>query len=166
MREWRNFANSPGFANKAAKLGHLVGHQEERAHFETGILWAEAVGIVLLLDVDELLRGSDGFERNVVVVAILEDDEAAADFFQEQVESEIAVSHRRDGINGVGVAATDEIAEFLGDDVDFLALVKFGGDISHFFGNDIADATELFVAEGVGSFTLEHHFATFEHRAF
>jgi len=47
-------------ADEAVKSCDLVGHQEERAHFEAGVLRAEAVGIVLLLDVDDLFRGSDG----------------------------------------------------------------------------------------------------------
>jgi len=67
----------------AERLSHFVGHEEERAHLEAGVLRAKAVGIVLLLDVDDLLGGSDGVQRNVVVVSVLEDDETAADFFQE-----------------------------------------------------------------------------------
>jgi len=58
------------------RLSHFIGHEEEGTHFEAGVLRAKAAGIVLFLDVDDLLGGGDGFERNVVVVAILEDDEA------------------------------------------------------------------------------------------
>src|SRR6266478_5409443 len=108
-------------------LSHFVGHEEERAHFEAGVLRAEAAGVVLLLDVDDLFGGGDCLERDVVVVAILEYYETAADIFQEEIESEIAVSHRSDRVNGVGVAAANEIAEFLIDDVDLFAIVEFSG---------------------------------------
>src|SRR5437867_347609 len=148
------------------RLSHFVGHEEERAHFETGILRAKAVGIVLLLDVDDFFGGSDSFERNVVVVAVLEDDETAANIFQEEIESEIAVGHRGDGVNSIGIAATNEIAELLIDDVDFLAVVEFGGEVAHLFSNNIADATELLMAVGVSTLAFENHFATFEHGAF
>ncbi len=63
------------------RLSHFVGHKEEGAHFEAGVLRAKAVGIVLFLDIYDLFGGGDGFEGNVVVVAVLEDDETAADFF-------------------------------------------------------------------------------------
>src|SRR5260370_30252100 len=33
------------------RLSHFVGHKEEGAHFEAGVLRAKAVGIVLFLDV-------------------------------------------------------------------------------------------------------------------
>src|SRR5438876_1706704 len=148
------------------RLSHFVGHEEEWAHFEAGVLRTKAVGIVLLLDVDDLLGGGDGVQRNVVVVAVLEDDETATDFFQEKIQSEISVSHGGDGIDSVGIAASNKVAELLIDDVDFLAVVEFGGEVTHFFGNDIANAAEFFVAVGVGAFAFENHFAAFEHGAF
>src|SRR5260370_11755293 len=49
-------------------LSHFVGHEEERAHFEAGILRSEAVRIVLLLDVDDLFGGGNSFERDDRVV--------------------------------------------------------------------------------------------------
>src|SRR5207253_11481280 len=82
------------------RLSHFVGHEEERAHFEAGVLRAKAVGIVLFLDVDGLLGGGDSFERNVVVVAVLEDDETAANIFQEECKSEITVVDRGNGFLG------------------------------------------------------------------
>ena len=52
-------------------LSHFVGHEEERAHFEAGVLRAEAAGVVLLFDVDDLFRSGDSFEGDVVIVAVL-----------------------------------------------------------------------------------------------
>ncbi len=52
-------------------LSHFVGHEEERAHFEAGVLRAEAVGVVLLFDIDDLFRSGDSFQRDVVIVAVL-----------------------------------------------------------------------------------------------
>src|SRR5260370_27884022 len=147
-------------------LSHFVGHEEERAHFEAGVLRAEAAGVVLLLDVDDLLGGGNSFERDVVVVAVLEYDETAADTLQQEIESEITVSHRSDRVNGVGVAAANEITELLIDDVDFLAIIEFSGNFPDFFADNFADASELFVAVGVGGFPLKDHFSTFEYGAF
>lgn len=56
------------------KSAHLVGHEEERPHVEARILRTQPLRIVLLFDVDQFLRGGDRFQRNVVVVAVLEDD--------------------------------------------------------------------------------------------
>src|SRR5437016_13446378 len=126
----------------------------------------EAVSVVLFLDVDDFFGGGDSFKRNVVVVAVLEDHQAPADVFQEQIESEIAVGHGGDGVNGIGIAAADEIAKLLVDDIDFLAVVEFGGEVSHPFGDDVADATKLFVTIGVGGFPFKNHFTAFEHGAF
>src|SRR5207244_10943915 len=106
------------------------------------------------------------FERDDVVVAVLEDRQAPVDVFQEQSESEIAVGHGGDGVNGIGIAAADEIAKLLVDDIYFLAVVEFGGEVSHPFGDDVADATKLFVTIGVGGFPFKNHFTAFEHGAF
>src|SRR5712692_9302416 len=147
-------------------LGHFIGHEEEGLVIKAGELGAQSRGVVLLLDVDDLFGGSDGLERNVVVVAVLEDDEAAADVFQEEIESEIAVGHGGDGVNGIGIAAADEIAELLVDDVDCFTVVEFGGEVSYLLADDVADAAELFVAVGVGAFAFEDHLAAFKHGAF
>src|SRR5438477_2801593 len=147
-------------------LSHFVGHEEERAHLETGVLRAKAVGIVLFLDVDDLLGGGDGVQRYVVIVSVLEDDETTADFFQEEIESEVAISHGGDGIDSVGIAASNKVAELLIDDVDFFPVVEFGREVAHLFGDDVANATEFLVAVGVGAFAFENHFATFKHGAF
>src|SRR5260370_1699756 len=152
--------------DSGANLSEFVGHEEEGLVIEAGELGAQPRGVVLLLNVDDLFDGGDGLERNVVVVTVFEDDEAAADVLQEEIESEIAVGHGGDGVNGIGIAATNEITEFLIDDVDFLAVVEFGGEVSYPFADDFADATELFVAIGVGAFAFENHFATLEHGAF
>ncbi len=99
-------------------------------------------------------------------MAVLEDDETTADVFQEEIESEITVGHGSDGVNGIGIAAADEITELLVDDIDFPAVIEFGGKVPNSVADDFADAAELFVAVGIGGFAFEDHFAAFEHGAF
>src|SRR6266478_6346506 len=127
------------------RLSHFVGNEEEGTHFEAGILRTKAVGVVLFLDIHDFLGGGDRFKRNVVVVAVLEDNETPADFFQEEIESEIAIGHGGNGVNGVGIAAAHEIAELLINDVDFLAIVEFGA-----FG-DQDDGVAAGILAAVGS---------------
>ena len=127
---------------------------------------AKTLGVVLLFYVDEFFCGGDGADGNVVVAPFFENHEAAESFVENEVKREIAVGHGHDGIERVGIAGADEVAEFLADDFDFLALVEFGGAIFYFFGDDFADATQFFVAVGVSGFTLEDHFAAFEHGPF
>jgi len=141
-------------------------HEEQGLVGEAGVLGAKALGVVLLFYVDEFLGSSDGADGRVVVAAFFEDDQAAESFIEDEVQREVAVSHRHDGIEGVGIAGADQVAEFLADDFDFLAFVEFGGTILHFFGDDVADTAKLLVAVGVGFATFEDHFAAFEHGAF
>src|SRR5579859_2824957 len=123
------------------KSAHLVGHEKKRTHLKARILRTQPLRIVLFFDIDKFLCGGDGFERNVVVVAVFEDHQASADVFEQQVQSEVPVSHRRNGVNGVGIAAAHQVAQLLIDDVDSLAIIEFGGEFTHFFGDDIADST-------------------------
>jgi hypothetical protein len=147
-------------------LSHFVGHKEEWTHFEAGVLGAKAIRVVLFLDVDDLLDGRDGIQGDIVVVAVLEDDEAAADVLQEEIESEIAVGHGSDRVNGIWIAAADQITELLVDDIDFPAVIEFGGKVPNSVADDFPDAAELFVAVGVGGFAFEYDFAALEHGAF
>jgi len=141
------------------RLSYLVGHEEEWAHFEAGVLGRRRSVLYCSFDVDDLFSSGDGLEGNVVVVAVLEDNETAADIFQEEIESEVAVGHGSDGVNGIGIAAADEIAELLVDDVDFLTVVEFSGNVLNFFADDFADAAKLFVTVGVGGFPSKTIFA-------
>lgn len=54
------------------ELSHLVGHKEEGTPIEAAVLRTQTVGVVLFLDVDEFFGRGDGFERNVVIVAVLQ----------------------------------------------------------------------------------------------
>src|SRR5258708_20231432 len=74
-------------------LGHFIGHEEEGLVIKAGELGAQSRGVVLLLDVDHLFGGGDGFERAVVIMAVLEDDESAPDFFPDAAPSPIALGH-------------------------------------------------------------------------
>src|SRR5947208_6385607 len=145
------------------KSAYLVGHKEQGTHLEARVLRTQPLRIVLFLNVDKFFRGGNGFERNVVVVAVLENNQASTDIFKEQIQGKVAIGHRRDGVNGVGIAATHEIAELLVDDVDSFSVIEFGGEVAHSFRHDFANAAELFVAEGVGLHAFENHFAAFEH---
>ena len=67
--------NNP-FVVCAIQLDNL--NEKDGTHFEASILGAEAVGIVLFPDVDDLLGSGNGLQGNVVVVAVVEGDEATA----------------------------------------------------------------------------------------
>jgi len=51
------------------------------------------------------------------------------------------------------------------DDIDFPAVIEFGGKVPNSVADDFAER-ELFVAVGIGGFAFEDHFAAFEHGAF
>src|SRR5260370_24876038 len=109
-----------------AGLSRLAGHDEEGLHLKTGIVGPEALDVVVLFHVDDFFRGDDRVDGHVVVAAILKDDEAPMDFIEEEVQGKIAEGHRGDGIDGIGIAAANEVAEFLVDDVNGLAVVVLG----------------------------------------
>src|SRR5205814_10300815 len=132
------------------KSAYLVGHKEQGTHLEARVLRTQPLRVVLLFNVDKFFRGGNGFERNVVVVAVLENNQASADIFKEQIQGKVAIGHRRDGVNGVGIAATHEIAELLVDDVDSFSVIVFCGDVAHCFRREFSSAAELFVGDGVG----------------
>ena len=73
-----------------------------------------------------------------------------------QVEGEVAVGHRHDGVDGVRIAAADEVAELLVDDVDLLSLVVLGGGVLQMRGDDVADAAAgadaAITTNGIGRF--------------
>src|SRR6266478_5913221 len=97
---------------------------------------AEAFGVVVFLDVDDFFGGDDGVDGHVVIAAVLEDDEAAVDLPENEVECEIAEGHGGDGVDGVGFTAADEVTELLVDNVDFLAVVEFGGKFGELVGDE------------------------------
>src|SRR5713101_1950284 len=88
---------------------HFAGHDEERPHFEAGVMRAKTLGAVVLLDVDDLFRGGDGVDGHVVVAAVFQNDQAAVNFAENEIEREIAVSHGNDGIDRVRIATAYEI---------------------------------------------------------
>ncbi len=80
----------------------------------------------MLFHVNDFFRGDDRVDGHVVVATILKDDETPMDFIEDEVQGEIAEGHRGDGIDGIRIAAANEVAEFLVDDVDRLAVVVLG----------------------------------------
>src|ERR1019366_4919483 len=73
----------------------------------------EAVDIVLLFYVNNFFRGSNSVDRQVVITDIPEDDKSSVNLAQEQVQGDVAIGHGDDGVNGVGITAADQVAEFL-----------------------------------------------------
>ena len=118
------------------------------------------------VDVDDLVCGGDGFDRDIAIAAVSENHKATVDAAQEKIESNIAVGHGNDGIDDIGITAAGEIAELLVYDFDCLAVVEFSREFLHAFRDEITDAAELFVAVGVGGIAFENHLAAFEHGSF
>src|ERR1035441_2753373 len=109
----------------------------------------EAVDIVLLFYVNNFFRGSNSVDGQVVVTAIPEDDKSSVNLAQEQVQGDVAIGHGDDGVNGIGITAADQVAEFLANDVDGFTIVVLRGKLLHLLGHEVADTTEFLVAEGV-----------------
>jgi len=61
----------------------------------------------------------------MVVFTISQTDHPPHFILHNQIQSQVAISHRHDGINGVGVATADEITKFLIDDVLSAAVIVF-----------------------------------------
>src|ERR1700693_4288575 len=120
----------------------------------------------MFLHADHFLGGGNGVDGHVIVAAVFQDDQTAMDAIEDQVESKVAVSHGYDGIDSVGIAATDEVAKLLVDAFDLFAIVEVGLNFRDFFGNQVANSAEFFVAEGIRGALLENHFAAFKHRTF
>ena len=49
---------------------HLAGHDEQRAHFETGVVGAQPICVVVLFDVDHFLGLGDHINRHIIIAAI------------------------------------------------------------------------------------------------
>src|SRR6266478_1652114 len=151
-------------ARDTKNSAHVAGDEEQRLVLEAGELRAKAVGVVVLLDVDDFFRGRDGFDGNVAVAAFLQNDQAAVNLLQEKIERDIAISHGSDGINRIRIAAANQITKLLIHDIDGFAVVEFSGKLFHSLRNDIADAAEFLVPEGIRGFVFKNHFSAFEHR--
>ncbi len=70
-------------------------------------------------------------------------------FVQEQIERKIPVSHGDDRVDGIGIAAANQVSQLLIDHLDNFAVVVFGRELFQFFRNQVADATQLFVAKRI-----------------
>ncbi len=62
--------------------------------------------------------GRDRIDRHVVVTAVPQDDESSMDLSQKQVQGEVAIGRRHDGVNGIWIATADQIAGLLVNDID------------------------------------------------
>src|SRR5579863_3462969 len=88
------------------------------------------------------------------------------DLAQNQIECQIAISHRYHGVDRVRISAPDEVAELLGEDVHGRAVVVLGRKLLQFVRDQIADSTQFLMAESIGGVALEYHLSAFEHRSF
>jgi len=147
-------------------LAHLAGHDKQRLHLEALVVGTEPVDVVLLSYIHDFFRGRDGVDGQVVVTAVPEDNQPSVDFAQQQVEGEITVGHRNNGVNGIGIAAADQVAKLLVDDVDRLAHVVFGRKLLQFFRYQVSNPPKFFVTKGVGGLGFENHLSALEHRSF
>src|SRR5580700_2541698 len=91
-------------------LSHFARHNEERLHLEALVVRPQAIHVVLLLYADNLLRCGNGVDGHVVVAAIPEHDKASVNLAEEQVQSQVAIGHGDDGVDGVGISAADQVA--------------------------------------------------------
>src|SRR5271167_240985 len=141
----------------------FAGHEEQRLHLKTLEYRTKAVRAVVLLHIDDLLGGSDGFDGHVVVAAVFENDQAPVNAIENEIESQVAVGHRDDGVDRVRITATHQVTELLIDDVNLFAVVEFWGELGEFLGNQLADSAQFLVTERIGGVLLENHFSAFEH---
>src|ERR1035438_6795046 len=146
-------------------LSRFARHDEERLHFEALVVGSEALHVVLLLYIHDFLGRCNRIDRQVVVTAIPENHQASVDLAQKQVEREVAVRHRHDGINRVGVAAADQVAELLVNRVDRFTVVVLRGEFLELLRHQVSDAAEFLVAEGVRGLSREDHLSALEHRS-
>lgn len=60
----------------------IAGHEEERFHLKTFVLRAQPLGVVMLFEVDDLLRACHHVERKIIIAPVLQDDQPAVISFQ------------------------------------------------------------------------------------
>lgn len=132
-------SRDPDGPNSCRKF-ELAAHDEKGFVLKAGKLRAETLGVVVLLDVDDLFGGSNSFNGDIAVAAVMENDEAAMVALEEKFESDIAVGHGNDGVHDIGIAAASQIPELLIDDVHCFAFVEFCGEFFDSIGDEIADA--------------------------
>lgn len=77
---------------------------------KAGELRPEPIGVVVLLDVDNLLGGGNGFDGDIAIAAVMKNDEAAMFAPKEQLEGNVAIRHRDDGVHDIRMPAASEIA--------------------------------------------------------
>ncbi len=84
-------------------------HDKERGHLEAFELWSQTIGIVEAIYVDRLLRAGDDVDRDIIVASVLEDHQASVHLLEDEIERQIAIRHGGEGIDGIRVAAADEV---------------------------------------------------------
>jgi len=86
----------------------------------------ETVAVIVFIYIDHFLLADDGLDRHVVVLAVPQTDHPPGFLVQDQVQGQVAEGHGDDRVDGIGVAAADEIAQLLVDNVDAPAVVELG----------------------------------------
>jgi len=72
-------------------LSHFAGQDEQWFLFEALVVGPEAIDVVVLFYVNHLLRSSNGFDGDVVITTVPEDDKSSVIPAQEQVQGDIAI---------------------------------------------------------------------------
>src|SRR5260370_329795 len=120
------------FGENFSTAGILAGPIKDRDRIRVGsagFMVSQALLVIVFVDVDRFLGAGHHFNRHVVIAPIFQDDEATLEATQDEIEGKVAVGHRYNRINRVGIAAAHHVSETLVDDMDRLALVVFGGTI-------------------------------------
>jgi len=104
----------------------FAGHDKQRVHLEAVEIRAQALGVVILVNIDYFLRAGHHVNGHIIVATIAQHYQPSVDALQDQVESQVAVGHWHNRIDGIRVAAAHQVAQFLVDGVDRLAVVKLG----------------------------------------
>src|SRR5579872_223595 len=100
-------------------------HDEEGLLLEALVVRPQSFGVVVFFYIYDFFRGGHSVDRYVIVSAVLEDNKSTVDLVKNQVESKIAVGHRDDRVDRVGITTADQIAQLLVDDVYEFAVVVF-----------------------------------------
>ncbi len=115
-------------------------HYEQRLGFKALVIGTEAVAIVILFDVHHLLDASHHFDGDIIVAAIAKAHQPSLRIIVNQVQSQITEGHGDDGIDGIRVAAPDEISEPLVNHIYFSAFVELYGILLDLIGDQVPDS--------------------------
>jgi hypothetical protein len=50
----------------------FAGHDQQRFHLEAGIIWAQAIGVVKLVNIDQFFCAGDNIYWHIIVATVLQ----------------------------------------------------------------------------------------------